>query len=88
MADNAKVKSFVKKMLIKNLLYVGMKSKYPNIVFLDEGTLREIFGDDISYTKEKHMMCVILRQQELNIIYCRILCLMAYRKRYCMHDWI
>ena len=35
------------------LLYEKMKQKYSNTVFLDGDVLREVFGNDLGYTREE-----------------------------------
>lgn len=65
---------------IGTLLYEKMKQKYPNTVFLDGDALREVFGNDLGYTREERIkcamryarLCKMLQEQEMNVICCTI----------------
>lgn len=65
---------------IGKLLYEKMKPQYPNIVFLDGDVLREVFGNDLGYTREERVkcsmryarLCKMLQEQDLNVICCTI----------------
>ena len=65
---------------IGKLLYEKMKPKYPNTVFLDGDVLREVFGNDLGYTREERIkcamryarLCKMLQEQEMNVICCTI----------------
>lgn len=65
---------------IGTLLYEKMKQKYPNTVFLDGDVLREVFGNDLGYTREERIrcamryarLCKMLQEQEMNVICCTI----------------
>ena len=62
------------------LLYEKMKKKYPNTVFFDGDVLREVFGNDLGYTREERIkcamryarLCKMLQEQEMNVICCTI----------------
>ena len=62
------------------LLYKKMKQNYPNTVFLDGDVLREVFGNDLGYTREERIkcamryarLCKMLQEQEMNVICCTI----------------
>lgn len=62
------------------LLYEKMKQKYSNTVFLDGDVLREVFGNDLGYTREERIkcamryarLCKMLLEQDLNVICCTI----------------
>ncbi len=68
------------KTTIGKLLYEKMKPKYPNIVFLDGDVLREVFGNDLGYTRGERIkcamryarLCKMLQEQNLNVICCTI----------------
>lgn len=57
-------------------LYIRMKSKYLNLVFLDGDSFREVLGSDLGHTladrlenaKRIHRMCKLLVSQEINVI--------------------
>jgi adenylylsulfate kinase-like enzyme len=61
-------------------LYQNMKQKSPNTVFLDGDVLREVFGNDLGYTREERIkcamryarLCKMLQEQGLNVICCTI----------------
>lgn len=65
---------------IGKLLYEKMKPKYPNTVFLDGDVLREVFGNDLGYTRGERIkcamryarLCKMLQEQEMNVICCTI----------------
>lgn len=65
---------------IGKLLFDKMKTKYPNTVFLDGDTLREVFGNDLGYTRGDRIKCAMryarlcrmLQEQEMNVICCTI----------------
>ncbi|MDE7431715.1 MAG: adenylyl-sulfate kinase [Lachnospiraceae bacterium] len=65
---------------IGTLLYEKIKQKYPNTVFLDGDVLREVFGNDLGYTRDERMkcamryarLCKMLQAQEMNVICCTI----------------
>lgn len=65
---------------VGKLLYEKMKQKYPNIVFLDGDVLREVFGNDLGYTREERLkcamryarLCKMLQEQGMNVICCTI----------------
>ena len=65
---------------VGKLLYEKMKQKYPNIVFLDGDVLREVFGNDLGYTREERIKCAMryarlcrmLQEQGMNVICCTI----------------
>lgn len=65
---------------VGKFLYEKMKQKYPNIVFLDGDVLREVFGNDLGYTREERIkcamryarLCKMLQEQDMNVICCTI----------------
>lgn len=65
---------------IGKLLYEKMKPKYPNTVFLDGDVLREVFGNDLGYTRGERIkcamryarLCKMLQEQDMNVICCTI----------------
>ena len=65
---------------IGTLLYERIKRKYPNTVFLDGDALREVFGNDLGYTREERIQCAMryarlckmLQEQGQNVICCTI----------------
>lgn len=65
---------------VGKLLYEKMKQKYPNTVFLDGDVLREVFGNDLGYTREERIkcamryarLCKMLQEQGMNVICCTI----------------
>ena len=68
------------KTTIGKLLYEQLKDLYPNTVFLDGDTLREVFGKDLGYTKEERRkcamrysrLCAMLQEQGMNVVCCTI----------------
>lgn len=68
------------KTTIGKLFYNNLKKKYPNTVFLDGDILRQVFGDDLGYTRDERIKCAMrysrlcdmLQQQDLNVICCTI----------------
>ena len=68
------------KTTIGKLLYVKIKQKYLNTVFLDGDVLREVFGNDLGYTCEERIkcamryarLCKMLQEQGMNVICCTI----------------
>lgn len=68
------------KTTIGKLLYERLKEQYPNTVFLDGDTLREVFGNDLGYTKEERRkcamrysrLCAMLQEQGMNVVCCTI----------------
>lgn len=68
------------KTTIGKLLYEKIKEKEINTVFLDGDTLREVFGDDLGYSKEERRkcamrysrLCAMLQKQGMNVICCTI----------------
>lgn len=65
---------------IGKLLCEKMKQKYTNTVFLDGDVLREVFGNDLGYTREERVkcamryarLCKMLQEQDMNVICCTI----------------
>lgn len=65
---------------VGKLLYEKMKQKYPNTVFLDGDVLREVFGNDLGYTRGERIrcamryarLCKMLQEQGMNVICCTI----------------
>lgn len=68
------------KTTIGKLLYEKIKRTEPNTVFLDGDTLREVFGNDLGYSKEDRWkcamryskLCAMLQEQGMNVICCTI----------------
>lgn len=68
------------KTTIGKLFFEKLKNEYPNTVFLDGDTLRQVFGDDLGYTKEERIKCAMrygrlcdmLQKQDLNVVCCTI----------------
>lgn len=68
------------KTTIGTLLYRQMKQKYPNTVFLDGDVLRQIFGNDLGYSKGDRYACAmrysrlcrLLAEQGMYVICCTI----------------
>lgn len=65
---------------IGTLLYERVKQEYPGTVFLDGDVLREVFGNDLGYTRSDRLrcamryarLCKMLQEQGLNVICCTI----------------
>lgn len=65
---------------IGKLLCDRMKQKYPNTVFLDGDVLREVFGNDLGYSRGERIkcamryarLCKMLQEQGMNVICCTI----------------
>lgn len=65
---------------IGTLLYQKIRQKYANTVFLDGDVLREVFGNDLGYTREERIKCAMrysrlcrmLQEQDINVICCTI----------------
>lgn len=61
-------------------LYKLMKRKEINTIFLDGDKLREVFGQDLGYSKEARFQCAmrysrlcrLLAEQDMNVIICTI----------------
>lgn len=68
------------KTTIGKLFYEKLKKEYPNTVFLDGDILRQVFGDDLGYTREERIKCAMryaklcdmLQKQDLNVVCCTI----------------
>lgn len=68
------------KTTIGKLFYEDLKKEYPNTVFLDGDILRQVFGDDLGYTREERIKCAMryarlcdmLQKQDLNVVCCTI----------------
>lgn len=65
---------------IGKLLCDMMKQKYLNTVFLDGDVLREVFGNDLGYSRGERIkcamryarLCKMLQEQDMNVICCTI----------------
>lgn len=65
---------------IGKALYDKLKQDHPDIVFLDGDVLRDVFGNDLGYTREERIkcamryarLCKMLQEQDLNVICCTI----------------
>ncbi len=68
------------KTTIGKLLYEKIRMTDLNTVFLDGDTLREVFGNDLGYSREERRkcamryarLCAMLQEQGLNVICCTI----------------
>lgn len=68
------------KTTIGKLLYEQLRMEKPNVVFLDGDILREVFGDDLGYTREdRHKsamrnarICRMLSNQGIDVVCCTI----------------
>ena len=68
------------KTTIGSLFYNRLKEKHPNTVFFDGDTLRQVFGDDLGYSKEDRKkcamrysrLCAMLEEQGINVVCCTI----------------
>lgn len=68
------------KTAIGRQLYDRMREQYANLVFLDGDTLREVFGNDLGYTRDERIKCAMryarlcrmFQEQGLNVICCTI----------------
>ena len=77
------------KTTIGKLLYEKIREKESNTVFLDGDILREVFGNDLGYSKEDRRkcamrysrLCAMLQRQGMNVICCTISMLDSVR------DW-
>lgn len=68
------------KTTIGRLFYEKLKVAFPNSVFLDGDTMREVFGADLGYTEPERRKCAMryaklcdmLQKQDLNVVCCTI----------------
>lgn len=68
------------KTTIGTLFYREWKEKHPNTVFLDGDTLREVFGQDLGFTREDRLksamrnarLCALLGEQDVHVVCCTI----------------
>lgn len=68
------------KTTIGRLFYERLKREQPNTVFLDGDAMRQVFGDDLGYTREERVkcamryarLCEMLQKQDLNVVCCTI----------------
>lgn len=68
------------KTTVGKLLYERLRERSPCVLFLDGDTLREVFGDDLGYTREdRHRcamryarLCRMLSEQGLAVVCCTI----------------
>ncbi len=68
------------KTAIGRQLYDRMREQYANLVFLDGDTLREVFGNDLGYTRDERIKCAMryarlcrmFQEQGLNVLCCTI----------------
>lgn len=64
------------KTTIGKLLYEYIKKEQNNTVFLDGDTLREVFGNDLKFTREERMksamrnarLCALLSAQDIHVV--------------------
>lgn len=74
---------------IGTLLYEKIRQKHINTVFLDGDVLREVFGNDLGYTRAERIkcamrysrLCKMLQEQNMNVICCTI------SMFDCIRDW-
>ena len=68
------------KTTIGHAWYSYLKETMSNVVFLDGDTLRQVFGDDLGYTKEDRKksamrnarICKLLSEQGIDVVCCTI----------------
>lgn len=68
------------KTTIGKIVYEKLKEKYPNTVFLDGDTLREVFGGIFGYEEEDRRqcamcyarLCAMLERQDIHVVCCTI----------------
>lgn len=68
------------KTTIGTLLYQYIKQSAPNTVLLDGDVLRQVFGDDLGYSREDRLksamrnarLCALLQSQNINVVCCTI----------------
>lgn len=68
------------KTTIGKLLYEKLRENRSNIVFLDGDTLRQVFGDDLGYTRQDRLksamrnarLCKLLCEQGIDVVCCTI----------------
>lgn len=68
------------KTTIGTILYQSLKERYPNTVLLDGDVLRQVFGNDLGYSKEERFacamryarLCKLLTEQGIFVVCCTI----------------
>lgn len=68
------------KTTIGTILYRNLKERYPNTVLFDGDTLRQVFGNDLGYSKEDRFacamryarLCKLLTEQGIYVVCCTI----------------
>lgn len=68
------------KSTIGKCLYERLKQEKENVVFFDGDELREVFGNDLGYTKEERLkcsmrysrMCKLMAKQQIDVVCCTI----------------
>lgn len=68
------------KTTIGKIVYDKLKERYPNTVFLDGDTLRQVFDEDLGYEREDRRqcamhyarLCAMLAEQGINVVCCTI----------------
>lgn len=76
------------KTTIGTMLYQKLKEKYSNTVLFDGDVLRQVFGDDLGYSKEERFVCAmryarlckLLTEQGILVVCCTISMFDAVRK--------
>lgn len=76
------------KTTIGTILYQSLKERYPNTVLLDGDVLRQVFGNDLGYSKEERFacamryarLCKLLTEQGIFVVCCTISMFDAVRK--------
>ncbi len=68
------------KTTIGTILYKNLKERYPNTVLFDGDTLRQVFGNDLGYSKQERFacamryarLCKLLTEQGIFVVCCTI----------------
>lgn len=68
------------KTTIGKQLYQAIKQKKENVIFLDGDILREVFGNDLGYSREERYQCAMryakichmIAQQNIDVVICTI----------------
>lgn len=68
------------KTTIGTILYQRLKERYPNTVLFDGDVLRQVFGNDLGYSKEERFacamryarLCKLLTEQGIIVVCCTI----------------
>lgn len=76
------------KTTVGKLFFAQLREKKNNVIFLDGDTLREVFGNDLGYTKEERFQCAmrysricrLLSEQGQDVVICTISMFHAVRE--------